>query len=194
MKSRIWAASLVAMIATTTSAEAQDRFAFEVRGGAAFPTEDVGTDELGTGLALDATLRYRFMPHLAAYVGWDWVRFSPDASPFGASLDFEETGYVYGLRFEHPIAGSSFASLWLRGGGTYDHIEVEDEDGDVIADSGHGAGWEAAGGLALALGERWSVTPGVRYRSLSRPVDTGAVGLDVDLRYVAAEIGFAVIF
>jgi opacity protein-like surface antigen len=178
----------------TSSAAAQERLAVELRGGADIPTQEISGEELGTGFGFDATLRYRFMPHLAAYAGWDWIRFSPDASFAGADMDIEETGYVFGLRFEHPITGDSGLAGWIRGGGTYDHLELENADGDIIADSGHGLGWEAAAGLAIPVTPRLSVTPGVRYRALDRDVEIGAATTEVELRYIAVELGFALGF
>lgn len=173
----------------TSSAAAQQRLAVELRGGADIPTAEIEGEELGTGFGFDATLRYRFMPHLAIYGGWDWIRFSPDDSFAGADLDFEETGYVFGLRFERPFAASLGA--WGRAGGTYDHIEIENADGDLIADSEHGLGWEAAAGLAIPMTPSLSVTPGVRYRALDRDVELGGTTTEVELRYIALEIGLA---
>lgn len=191
----IAAAALALVFVAGPVGAQQQRWAFELRGGAAFPTEDVGSDELGTGFGLEGSLRYAFMPHLAAYAGWDWIRFSPDASFAGADMDFEETGYAFGLRFEHPFTGESGGpAWWLRAGPTYDHVEIEDGDGDIIADSGHGFGWEAGAGVALDVGERWSVTPGLRYRSLTRDVEVGVMTTEISLRYLAAELGLVMHF
>lgn len=184
--------ALAATLALATiPAAGQERLALELRGGVDVPTAEIDGDELGTGFGFDATLRYRFMPHLAAYAGWDWIRFSPDDSFAGADLDFEETGYVFGLRFEHPFTASSPLSFWARAGGTYDHLEIENADGDVIADSEHGLGWEAAAGLAIPVTPRLSLTPGARYRSLDRDVELPGGTSEVELRYVALEIGLA---
>ena len=177
-----------------SSAQAQDRLAVELRGGVDLPTQEIGGEGLGTGFGFDATLRYRFMPHLAAYAGWDWIRFSPDASFAGADMDIEETGYVFGLRFEHPITGDSGLAAWARAGGIYDHLEIENADGDMIADSGHGLGWEAGAGLAVPVTRRLSVTPGVRYRWLDRDLEIGAATTEAELRYFAVELGLALGF
>jgi len=190
----IMAVGAVAVLAAASPATGQDRWAFELRGGVAFPTEDIGNDALGRGMGFDGTLRYRFLPHLALYGGWDWIGFSPDELSGTADLDLEETGYTFGLRFEHPLAGDPGLAGWVRAGATYDHLEIEVEDGDIIADSGHGFGWEAAAGVAIGAGARWSVTPGVRYRSLSRDLEIGGVTAGADLRYVMAELGLAVRF
>ena len=84
-------------------ADAQQRWAFELRTGADLSTQDVGTADLGTGFGFEGTFHYRFMPHLAAYAGWDWRVFSPDDAFAGPDSDLDETGYAFGLRFEHPF-------------------------------------------------------------------------------------------
>jgi len=196
MKTLTLIASAAAIFTLTTTASAQDRWAFELRSGAALPTEDVGTDELGMGFGFDGTLQYRFQPHLAAYAGWDWMRFSPETSFAGDEIDFEETGYAFGLRFQHPFSGEEGpVGWWLRAGGTYDHLELEDADGEIIADSGHGFGFELGAGVAVALGDRFTLTPGARFRSLSRDVETeDGPALDGDLRYGTLGVGLALAF
>jgi opacity protein-like surface antigen len=184
----------IALAITSMAApvSAQQPWSFELRVNGDVPTQDIGADELGTGLGFEGTLGYRFLPHLGAYAGWDWIHFNPEASFAGADMDFEETGYVFGLRFEHPFRGETGGpAWWVRAGGTVDHIEIEDQNGGIIADSGHGLGWEAGAGVAIEVLSGWSFTPGVRYRSLSRDIDVGSVTTPVDLRYVAFELGFA---
>jgi hypothetical protein len=97
-----------------------------------------------------------------------------------------------GLRFEHPFSGESGdgPAMQFRAGGTYNHIEIEDPDGDIVADSGLGLGWEIGTGVTLPLTGNWRVSPGLRYRALSRDVTIGSTTTGVDLRYVALELGF----
>ena len=65
------------------------------------------------------------------------------------------------------------------------------DDGEVLADTDHGLGWEIAGGIAYGFGTGWTLNPGVRYRSLSRDLVIGDATTTVDLRYVALEVGVA---
>jgi opacity protein-like surface antigen len=172
--------------------QAQERWTLEFTGGAAVPTGDLGDLDLNAGLAFGGTVSAKVMPHLGIYAGWDWAHFSSDETGPGGELDVEETGYVLGLRFEHPFRGETgFPMFRVQAGGTYKHIEIEDEEGELIADSGHGLGWEVGAGLVLPLGEQWTATPGFRFRSLSRDLDLGAGAQSVDLRYVGFEVGFA---
>ncbi len=177
------------------AADAQQPWAVELRVGADVPTQNLGDADLGTGIGLDGTVRYSFLPHLAVYAGWDWIHFNPDNGFAAADLDVEETGYVFGLRFEHPFSGEVAAgagpSWWVRAGGTYSHLEIEDAEGEIVADSDHGLGFEAGAGLAFDIGGRWSLTPGARYHSLSRELELEAGTADVDLQYIALEIGLA---
>lgn len=182
----------VAMLTVALPLQAQDRWSLEFTGGPAVPTGDLGDLKLNTGLAFGGTVSAKVMPHLSLYGGWDWVHLSSDESAPGGELDVEETGYVLGLRFEHPLGGEvGFPKLRLQAGGTFKHIEIEDEEGDLVADSGHGLGWEAGVGLVMSVRERLTVTPGVRFRSLTRDLDFGAGDRSVDLRYLAFELGAA---
>lgn len=179
-----------------TPAEGQEPWSFEVSGGGAFGTESFLEADLGTGLVFEATVGYRLLPHLAVYAGWDWVRFSTERSLLGPDRDVEETGYVFGARFEHPFRGDGGEGLLYRGrlGGTYSHIEVEDSGGTRIADSGHGLGWEAGLALVVPAGEKVRLTPGFRYRSLSRDIRVATIDTPAELRYFTLEMGVSVQF
>jgi opacity protein-like surface antigen len=181
-----------AMLAGAGVASAQGRWSVELSGGAAFATEKIGDADLNTGFGLGLTGRYRFLPHLAVYGGWDWHHFTVDQPVGGEDVDIEDTGYTFGLRFEHPLV--SRVAGWVRAGGTANHIELENESGSLVSDSGHGLGWEIGGGLSVPIGTRLTLTPGVRYRSLSRDVEIGGVTTPTDLRYVVAGAGIALTF
>jgi hypothetical protein len=183
----ILALALVALPSTATS---QNRLRFELRAGAAIPTAKLGDASLGTGVGFEGTVGYRIQPHLWVYAGWDWHHFTANASFAGADSDFEETGYAFGLQFQHPVGSGSMA-LRLRAGGTLNHIEIENAAGDLVADSKHGLGWEAGAGLAWRLGNRWELAPGVRFRSLARDFTIGAVTTPVSLKYLAIDVGFS---
>ena len=176
------------LLAVSSTAHAQNRLRFELRAGGAFAVEKLGDASLGAGPGFEATVGYRIQPHLSVYAGWDWHRFTADASFAGSKDDFEESGYVAGLQFQHPI-GIEGLALQLRAGGTYNHVEIENTAGDRVADSKHGLGWEVGAGLAVRLGNRWQLTPGARFRSLSRDFTVGAVTTPGKLRYLAVDVG-----
>lgn len=180
--------ALLAILAIPGSAFAQGRFTVEGHAGVAIPTQDLVDASLQTGGGFGGTVGYRFMPHLGAYAGWDWHHFNAKQSFAGADVDFELTGYAFGLRFQHPLGGEQGkVAIQVRGGGLYSHIEAEGSTGDLIADTGHGLGWEAGAGLAVSAGG-WEIVPGARYRSIKRDFEIGANTTSGTLSFVAAEL------
>jgi opacity protein-like surface antigen len=177
----------VLAVASAGMAQAQSPVGLELRGGVALPTADFGAATLDAGGGGGFTINYRFLPHMLAYAGWDWFLLRTDEPFAGADYDVENNGYAFGLQFQHPVLKD--VGYWVRAGGLYNHIELEDSNGDQIADSGHDLGWEAGGGLRVPLGQHFALTPGVRYRTLSTDLSVGQTTYPVDLSYVTAEIG-----
>jgi opacity protein-like surface antigen len=189
----IMALTTLAVAATlaATPAHAQGRWELEVRGQSAVSTQDASRDRHEYGWGFEGIVSYRFLPHLALYAGWDWTHFAAIDAIAGPNMELEETGYVLGLRFEHPFRAEGRTAYWLRAGATYNHLELENADGELVADSGHGLGWEAAAGLALPIHRGWSVKPGLRYRAISRDLDVSGRTTTVDLEHISLEVGFA---
>lgn len=77
---------------------------------------------------------------------------------------------------------------WLRGGGLYNHVEIENANGSLVADSAHTLGWEVGGGVALPLGGV-SVTPGLRYRRFEPDVRFGGTATPATLAYLTYDVG-----
>ncbi|HKI78160.1 MAG TPA: outer membrane beta-barrel protein, partial [Ignavibacteriaceae bacterium] len=167
---------------------AQDNWGLELRNGASFATKELGDATLKTGFGFEGTINYRFMPHLSAYAGWGWNRFSADNSFAGTNMDFEETGYTFGFQFIHPIEETSLSYL-IRVGGIFNHIEVENGSGEIISDSKHGLGWEIGAGIVIPIFNRLNLLPSVRYRSLSRDIEIGNRITSVSQNYVSAGVG-----
>jgi hypothetical protein len=169
---------------------AQNKWSLEFRPGVDYATEDIADADLGLGFGAELTIAYRFMPHLAAYAGWSYNNFAVDQSFAGTDASFEETGYTFGLQFIHPI-GESGLSYLVRAGGTYNHLEIENNDGDIIIDSGHGFGWQVEAGLVILLNEKFSLLPSLRYRSLNRDIEIENVSTSVDLNYLSVGVGLS---
>jgi len=179
----------IAMMSVSQITFAQDRWSFEFRPGVNFATKKLGDADLKTGFGFEGAFAYRFMQHLSVYAGWSWNKFGSDQSLAGSQLDFEETGYTFGLQFIHPIGGSKINYL-ARAGAISNHIEVEQGD-EIIADSGHGLGWQVEGGVVVPLGEKWRLLPSVRYRSLSRDLQIETINTSVDLNYLSIGVGIS---
>lgn len=183
-----------AMLLPTAPLEAQDRFGIEVRGSGALATQESTRETHEYGVGLDATVQYRIRPSLATYGGWNHTQFGARDAIAGPGMKIEETGFVLGLRLDRPLTEGSSATAWLRGGATYTNLELEQSDGDITDRSGHGLGWEFGAGVALPVVGSWSVTPGIRYRSMTRDFATEGVTAPVQLQQVAFEIGILRLF
>lgn len=181
--------ALISALALSSFAqENEKRFGFELNGGASFATRKLDDANLNTGFGFEGIFHYRFMPHTGVYGGWGWNRFGANKSFAGTDVCFEETGYVFGLQFKHPI-GTMPLSYYLRAGGLYNHIEIENEDGDIIGDSGHGLGFQLAAGIDYSLGKNWSITPGLKFNYLSRDVEMGGVTTSLEHNYLSLRVG-----
>lgn len=187
---------LTCFLLFTSITLAQESWSAELRPNLNFATKELGNADLNTGFGFEVALGYRFMEHLGAYAGWGWNQFSSEELTFAGrgDTDFEETGYTFGLQFIHPVANSEMLSYLFRAGGIYNHIEVENEGGDITADSGHGLGWEIGAGLQVDLGSNWNLRPQVGYRSLSRDIEIGNTSTDVDLNYISLGVGISKLF
>lgn len=178
----------ILMIGAVYAQENGKRFEIELNGGASVATGKVGETKLNPGFGFEGTLHYRILQHTGVYAGWGWNRFGADNSFAGTDVCFEETGYVFGLQFKHPI-GSSPLSYYLRVGGLYNHIEIENAAGDIIGDTGHGLGFQLGAGIDYNLGKNWSITPGLKFNSLSRDVEVEGVTTGLNHNYLSLKVG-----
>jgi hypothetical protein len=182
------ATTLALVLAIPGLGGAQGRLSLDLRVPTAATTHKLNDAELSMGYGLGATVAYRLQPHLHLYGGWDYLHFSADQSFAGADREFVETGYTYGLRFQHPLQADR-VMYRVEAGGTYKHVEIENKSGDIIANSGHSAGLEGGAGLAFATMPRWQVVPMLRYRALFPEFTIGATKSSGALRYFSVEIG-----
>lgn len=189
MSRRLLLSVPLALAMCAGTAAAQGRFSLDLNGGAALPTQDLGAASLKTGAGFGFTGNVRVMPHLHLYAGWDWHRFVTDEPFLAGDFDVEDTGYAFGTKFQHPL--TTKLDAWVRVGGLYNHVELEDDAGDIVADSGHELGWEAGGGFGYWISPKLAIMPGMRYRTYSADLTLGQTTVPVDLSYVTAEIGLS---
>ena len=175
-------------VSVTQAQDRSSKFSFELNAGPSYATQSLAGSDLKLGVGFEGLLHYKFIPHLGVYAGWGWNKFASDETFEGIEADFEETGYQFGLQYSHPIR-SSGTSWFVRAGGLYNHIEVEDPDGEIVGDTGHGLGYHAGTGMEISLGSKWSLTPVVKFHSLNRDVEINANNRNLDLKYLSLRIG-----
>lgn len=190
MKTRVFFTLVILAIfaRNTIAQENEKRFGFELSSGASMAIKELNDAKLKPGFGFEGIFHYRFMPHTGVYAGWGLNRFGADESFAGNDVCFEETGYVFGLQFKHPLSNSPVA-YYLRAGALYNHIEIENADGDIIKDSGHELGWQLAGGFDIPLGKNWSLTPGVKFNSLKCDVENNGLNVPLELDYFTLRVG-----
>jgi hypothetical protein len=173
---------------TCIAQENEKRFAIELAGGPSMATRELESGKLEKGFGFEGILHYRLMSCTGIYAGWGWNRFTSGLSFAGDNTDFEETGYVFGLQYEHPI-NASRSSYYLRAGGLYNHIEVENEEGDIIQDSGHGLGFQLGAGFKIALGKSWSLSPNIKFNALTRDLKVEDEPVSMRFNYLSVRLG-----
>ena len=190
MKTLIKYTSLLFLILVSVNLFSQSKWSIEFRPTITFPTADLDDSKVGTGYGFELTGAYQFMEHLHGYAGWSFNSFTVDDS----NVDLDETGYTFGLLFIHPLGTSESLSYLLRAGAIYNHIEVENIDGDIVADSGHSFGYQLEIGVNYRFGNQWDLRPTIRYRALSRDLDIDNESIKVDLNYLSFGLGIAKLF
>lgn len=194
MKTKAIISALIVVLLTISSSLAQQqeyssRFGFELNTGASFVTHNVANADLNIGGGFEAILHYRFMPHTGVYAGWGWNKNASTNESFaGQNMDFEETGYIVGLQYIHPLANYP-VSWYVRAAGLYNHIEIENSNGDIVEDTGHGLGWQVAGGFSIPMSSKWELNPGVKFNALSRELTTNGATHNLDLNYLSMRVG-----
>ena len=190
MKTRALASIVFAIMvsATIMAQENENRFGFEFSSGVSMATSKLSETTLNTGLGFEGIFHYRFLAHTGVYAGWGWNQFTANESFGENDVCFEETGYVFGLQYKRPL-GDSPLQYYLRAGGLYNHIETENSEGEIIDDTGHGLGWQLAGGIDIPLGKSWNFTPGIKFNSLSRDSDFEGFTRELDYGYFSLRLG-----
>jgi len=190
----ITSASVLSVLLLASPASAQTRWTAELRIGGNTTIDEFAAVDLKTGIGSEIGFGVRVAPDLFVYGAWDWQQHRSKSPLSGAAAaDVEDTGYAFGLRYVAPV--SSRAKPWVRAGGLFNHVEIEDQDaGDLLADSDHTWGFEAGGGLDVALNDRWSLTPGVRYRRFEPKVRFSGGESSATLTYFVFDVGIALKF
>jgi opacity protein-like surface antigen len=192
---RLLAPALVlgAVLAHTAHAQSTLPVSFELRGGAAFPTDEF-SDGASTGWTVDGTVRYAIQP-LELYAGYEHASFGVDESQGPESVDgIADDGVRAGLRVNLLMDVMAAVRPWVEAGLIYSRTSVT---GSGVGTSATftprwGLGFEAGGGLTLDLSPTVSLTPGVRYHQHTTHVDSAGGGEgDLSASYVAVDVGIS---
>jgi|GEM_PF-1481257 len=160
----------------------------ELRGGYGYPlgnfSDDVGAEpDFGFGVTGSLMLT----PSVGLYTGWSRDIFDCEACAGGDQINV--SGFEGGLTFVIPVRHGF--TPWLRAGATWHRTSFEFDVADFRADREWG--FQAAGGLDIPLGEMFSISPGVRYNTLSPSVDfPDDSPIDVDagtVQYLSFDLG-----
>jgi len=195
MKTKVFftLALLSALSLTGFSQDKSKKIGFEFTGGLSMATREIESGSLRNGAGFEGIFHYSFLMHTGVYAGWGWNMFNSETSFAGEDMDYEETGYVLGLQFKHPIDGLK-ASYYLRAGGLYNHIEIENTEGDIIYDTKHGFGLQLAAGIDIPLSPSWSFTTGVKYNRLPKEIDFEETSGKMNFNYLSVRLGLLWMF
>jgi opacity protein-like surface antigen len=182
-----FAAAALAMPAQAQMMESSP-LSLEVRGGAAFPSGDFA-DIADTGWGFGANAGFELTPLVGVYGGYDRYSFSPESDLLDG--DYVSSGFNGGLRVTPMLSGMNSLSPWLRGGVVYNKLQFDFDEFDEEDDSDFQLGFEVGGGIELPLGQRVSITPGLRYTSysLGENTSTDVFDRDVDINTFVADVG-----
>ncbi len=155
--------------------------------------DKIAGSKVNTGYGFELTIAYEVLYEVGFYAGWGWNKFSADNAFITNRIDIEESGYTAGVQFKHRVKNSSFSYL-IRGGAVYNQVELENNNSELIAESGHGIGWQAEGGITFEIGNNWDLRPTLRFRSLPGDIDVYNGQMSVDLKYISFGLGLAKMF
>jgi len=178
------------LVTSPTLASAQETgWNFQQRGGLALAVEDFGDADLGVGYGIRLTGGYQFPQRIGLYAGWTWFRFNTDESFAGPDTEVDESGFLAGVRYEHPVRLGGPATIQLEVGTGWNEVELESGDGTLVATSEREFAWTAGAGVQFALGDGWSVGPSLRFRALSPDFTGAGAGAETNLNHLSVDVG-----
>lgn len=196
LKSLLVIAALFLLVNSANAQERRRMVGFEITAGPSVALGKIGDYSVGRGKGIEGIVSFMPMKHFGLFAGWGWNLFK------SGNYDFEDNGYMFGLQFKDDFNTSKF-SYYLRAGGLYNHIEVEDATPGIVggftSDSGHGLGIHASGGVQYSLGKGWCVNSNLKFQHLKKNVglpdsEGEPVATSVNLNYIALRIGIVKYF
>jgi hypothetical protein len=171
-------------------------FAFQIRAGATAAVAGFGDDsrgweeEAGTDRSFGMGFTFPLFRGLGGYLGFSQHRFACDADVCPQGEDWITTGFDIALRV---VVGREGLRPWVQAGLHTHRMEAEvlGVGGARTLHSQGGGGYEAGGGVLVKVGERMSLSPGIRY-GLGNVPFTGRASMG--LRYLVVDLGLVVGF
>lgn len=171
-------------------------YAFEIRGGVTQPLGDFLDESMGwegrAGAGPSLAMGFTFPLHrwVGGLVGFSQHRFSCDENVCPEGKYVISTGFDAAVR----IAGRRGPIRpWIQGGfHTYRiQVMVLGDGSPRRVNSEGGGGLEAGGGLLVQIGERTSLSPGIRYGLGNVPFSTRPT---LDLSFLVFDVGLVIGF
>jgi len=189
--------SFLFLAAGNTGIEGQEGpYAFQIRGGVTQPlgdflNEDIGWEgRAGAGPSLAMGFTFPLFHWIGGMVGFSQHRFSCDETVCPEGKSWISTGFDLAIR----IAGRRGpVRPWVQGGFHTHRVQVSilaDGSPDRVNSEG-GGGLEAGGGLLVQIGERTSLSPGVRFGLGNVPFSTRPT---LDLSFLVFDVGLVIGF
>jgi len=179
------------------TAEGQEGpYAFQLRGGYTIPVaafRDAARgweEEAGGGPSLGMGFTFPIHRVIGGYLGFSQHRFGCDEDVCQEGKAWVSTGFDIALRV---VLGDRKVRPWIQGGLHTPRIEgrVPNEGRAQKLTSSGGTGFEVGGGILVKVGERMSLSPGVRYGAAEVPF---SVQPTIQLRYLVLDLGLVVGF
>jgi hypothetical protein len=171
-------------------------FAYQIRGGmstavGSFRDPDQGwKGKAGAGASLSMGFTFPLHRPLGVYLGFSQHRFRCDEAVCPSGKNWVSTGFDVALR---SVLGRRPVRPWLQAGFHSHRVEgrlFRDQGVKRVASDG-GGGFEVGGGFLVKIGERASLSPGIRYGEGNVPFPLeGRMGM----RYLVADLGLVVGF
>lgn len=182
--------SFIILLFSGLNLSAQERLGVEVRVNASFPTTDIGDASLNVGPGSEVIVDYQLVSNLGVFIGRGWNRFSADATATVGKMDYDETGYIFGVQYNRQL-GEGPLGLYLRAGGIYNQVDINNEDGDSAFTTDNGLGCRIGVGLNINLGGGWQINPGVKYQALNSDYEMESNPFSANYNYFAVGVGVA---
>jgi len=189
----VWMVPLVLPPALTAQ---EGAFSFQVRGGVSLPVlsfrdEAEGWEgDAGLGSSFGMGFNVPLPGPVGAYFGFSQHRFRCDSSVCPDGESWISTGFDLALRF---VMGTRRLRPWLQGGLHTHRVEGRVLEGsDVVELISDGAfGFEAGGGILVQIGNRMSLSPGLRFGQGTVPFSEYP---SLRVQYLIADLGLVVGF